>query len=202
MIITLANAKGGVAKTTSAVFLAAAYARRCERPVTVLDADPQGSASLWADLADENGETIGVTVEAANASTLKRVRRNQDAGVSDVCVVDAPPQGPLLRTAIECADFVIVPASPSPLDLQQAWATLADVPAGKPAAVLLTRAETNTTAYRDTVAALDRQGTPCFDAVVRKRQPLAKAMGHMPVKCYEYADVLDELLRVLDGRGE
>lgn len=46
MIVTIANAKGGVAKTTSAIYLAAAYAQRFEEGATVLDADPQSSASL------------------------------------------------------------------------------------------------------------------------------------------------------------
>lgn len=55
MIVTIANAKGGVAKTTSAIYLAAAYARRFEEGATVLDADPQSSASLWRDMAEENG---------------------------------------------------------------------------------------------------------------------------------------------------
>lgn len=49
MIVTIANAKGGVAKTTSAIYLAAAYARRFEEGATVLDADPQSSASLPGD---------------------------------------------------------------------------------------------------------------------------------------------------------
>ena len=66
MIVTIANAKGGVAKTTSAIYLAAAYARRFEEGATVLDADPQSSASLWRDMAEENGGwPAGTCVQAA-----------------------------------------------------------------------------------------------------------------------------------------
>lgn len=203
MIITIANAKGGVAKTTSAIYLAEAYALRCQRDVTVLDADVQGSASLWSDMAETNGESLGlVNVEAANASTLKRLRRNLDAQenpLDGLWIVDAPPQGPVLETAIKVADFVVVPTSPSPLDLQQAWATMADIPEGKPAAVLVTRAEKRTNAYRQTIAGLDAMGTPRFDDdhMVSKRQELVNALGHKPVKLHEYAGILDEIMQVM-----
>lgn len=74
MIVTIANAKGGVAKTTSAIYLAAAYARRFEEGATVLDADPQSSASLWRDMAEENGGwPAGTDVMPANLSTLQRL---------------------------------------------------------------------------------------------------------------------------------
>ena len=73
MIVTIANAKGGVAKTTSAIYLAAAYARRFEEGATVLDADPQSSASLWRDMAEENGGwPAGTDVMPANLSTRRR----------------------------------------------------------------------------------------------------------------------------------
>ena len=196
MIITIANAKGGVAKTTTSLYLAAAYVRRFpDRAATILDADPQSSASLWQDMAAENEgwhEPIGV--EAANLTTLRRVRRETPDGL---IIVDAPPQGRLLEASLQTADFVIVPTSDSPLDLQQAWATVEAVPEGTPRAVLIVRAETATRACADVVAALDEWETPRFDAVVRKRQDLKAALGHVPGKLYEYADVLAELLEAV-----
>ena len=197
MIITIANAKGGVAKTTTSLYLAAAYVRRFpDRTATILDADPQSSASLWRDLAEDSDEDMGlVSVLPANLSTLQRVRRRADA--EDLTVVDAPPQGRLLEASIEVADFVIVPTSDSPLDLQQAWATMAAIGEGKPSAVLIVRAEAATRACAATIAALDAQETPRFDTIVRKRQDIKAAMGHVPSKLWEYPQVLGEIMEAV-----
>ena len=47
MIVALLNHKGGVGKTTLALHLAGEWARKgCT--VTLIDADPQGSALDWA----------------------------------------------------------------------------------------------------------------------------------------------------------
>lgn len=116
MIVTIANAKGGVAKTTSAIYLACAYARRFDEEAVILDADPQSSASLWRDMAEDQGEPLdGVDVRAANLSTLQRLRRT---GSDGLVIVDAPPQGRLLEASVAAADLVVVPTSDSPLDLQ------------------------------------------------------------------------------------
>lgn len=97
---------------------------------------------------------------------------------------------------MKVADFVIVPTSDSPSTCSRRgrrWRRSRPV---LRAAVLVSRAEVNTRAYADTIAGLDRAGTPRFDTVVRKRQEIKKMMGSLPDSSYEYAQALDELLEV------
>lgn len=199
MIITIANAKGGVAKTTSAIYLAAAALKRYEKPVRVLDADPQGSASLWADMLQAGGQDLtGLTVSPANAVTLQQAKRASQQGLDQrLVLVDAPPQGRLLETALDVADFVIVPTSDSPLDYQQAVLTLQAVPEGTPAALLVVRAEPHTVSCKQMLTQMEQDNMPRFDTIVAKRQALKNALGQPPTRLYEYVSVLDELAHTL-----
>ncbi len=54
MIIALLNQKGGVGKTTLALHLAAELTQQ-RREVTVVDADPQGSALDWSQARSKAG---------------------------------------------------------------------------------------------------------------------------------------------------
>ncbi|MFD0705617.1 ParA family protein [Alloscardovia venturai] len=188
MKIVIANAKGGVGKTTSALYLAAA-ARMRGLKASVWDADPQASASLWADKATELGEPLPFDVIPANRSTLTKPTE-----VDELVFVDTPPSGDTMLQAIAYADMVIVPMSDSPMEFMQTWQVMSNIQTSIQARVLLVRAEEHTTAFKELETALAEQRIPRFTAVVKKRQPLKLAVGTNPHKLYEYGDVLSELI--------
>ncbi|MDN5973517.1 ParA family protein [Bifidobacterium crudilactis] len=196
MLIAIANAKGGVAKTTTSIYLGSAATVHGDKAL-VLDADSQDSASTWADAAEEEGKPLPFEVVAAKLSTIAKAKRQdeQDRGVWRF--IDCPPSGMMLDRAIEAADFTIIPTSESSLDLTQAWQTYYAIRDSVPAAVLIVKAELNTTMHRDILEALDKADTPRFESIVRKRQDIVKSNGHNPRKLYEYADVYTELRKEL-----
>lgn len=193
MRVALANAKGGVAKTTSCIYLAAVLARRGIE-VAVYDADPQSSASLWAAAAEQAGDPLPFDVLPANMATLAHLGGAPAA--REWSIIDAPPQGPLLDKTLAVADFVILPTSDSPMDLQQAWDTLDRARHATRAALLPVRVEANTNAWAQTLATLEQTDTARFDTFIAKRQPIKTSFGMNPKQLYEYRELADELTRI------
>ncbi|MCA1396957.1 ParA family partition ATPase [Bradyrhizobium sp. BRP56] len=119
MIVALLNQKGGVGRTTLALHLAGEWALRGRR-VTLIDADPQGSALDWSkQRARENVSRLFGVVGLAR-DTLHR-DTPQIARTADDVVIDGPPRAAgLMRSALLAADLVLIPVQPSPLD---GWAS-------------------------------------------------------------------------------
>ncbi len=133
MIWSLVHTKGGVGKTTTAMFLAAAAVRR-GIPVRVVDADPQGSASSWADRAAFLGTPLPFEVSAGTAAEVRVL--SSEPG--ELVLVDSPPgTAAAIDAAVDAADLVIIPTGPRAADIDRVWPTL-DITQHRPATILLT----------------------------------------------------------------
>ena len=79
-IIAVANQKGGTAKTTTTVNLAAALGER-RQPVLVIDLDPQANASSWLGVRDGGSGLLEALMAEEGASLVDLVRPSCAQGV-------------------------------------------------------------------------------------------------------------------------
>lgn len=193
MILTVANQKGGVGKTTASVFLAHALAEATGAPCALLDADPQASAAQWASRADEAGKPLGVPVLARPTPRLAAVLPD-----SPNIVIDTPPADPeIVAAAIELADLVLVPTSASALDLSRVQVTVdAAARKGTPVVVLLTRTR-RTRSVGSAEESLRSAGVRVLRTHIPLREALAMAFGQPVRELHGYDLALAEVLGAL-----
>lgn len=118
MILATIGQKGGSGKTTVCVNVAAEFMRR-GRAVCVIDADEQGSARTWGDVATEAGHPAP-TVVSMGAGLHRPDQAPAIAQRFDVTVIDCPPRhNEVQRAALAVADVALIPCGPGPSDL---WA--------------------------------------------------------------------------------
>lgn len=176
-VIAILNQKGGVGKTTLAVHLATALARK-KRSVLLLDADPQGSALDWA--AARQGNPLFPVVGLPKSSIHKELPTL--AANYDIVVIDGPPRVyDVARSAIMAADLVLVPVQPSPYDV---WAAkeiidlLTEASVFKPAirkAFVINRKIANTAIGRDVAQALSDYPIPVLESAICQRVAFAES---------------------------
>ncbi len=174
-IISALNQKGGAGKTTMAINLAACLIEQGRR-VVVADADPQQSAARWA----RQGDGMGFLVQPLQLDkSAQRFKAELDrlAADADLAIIDCPPElTDPARVAALLSDLVLVPCTPSPLDI---WAAEAAVELAQDAralknthtplvAMVPSKIQGQTVISRDIRAALAAMGEPIAPSISQR----------------------------------
>ena len=183
-IIAMIQQKGGVGKSTISANLAGELVR-FGRSVAVVDLDPQRSLAHWAKLGNgllsELVEAVNITSPAAFQAKISAATQRAER-----VILDCPPG--LADTGLMAAllaDLVILPVTPSPLDIiagQEAMAMMREARVKRNNTKPLirfapARVSVNTLLSRDLTAALERLGEPVLPST-NQRVVVAEAVIH------------------------
>ena len=156
-VIVLASQKGGAGKTTLAAHLAVAAGAAGDGPAILIDTDPQGSLTQWWN--SREGSASPALAQTTNQGLAEKLAALKAAGFK-LAVIDTPPAiTAAIRSVVDTADLVIIPARPSPHDLRAVGSTVDIIQAaGRPFIFAVTQAKPNTRLTVQAVTALSGFG--------------------------------------------
>jgi chromosome partitioning protein len=193
------NLKGGTAKSTSAMFIAAALSRKGR--TLLVDCDPQGSALTWAEDAEADGRELGFNVVSIPTRDVKK-RVDRLAVDYEHVVLDTPPaELDIVRAALHAAEVALVAISPSDMDINRFRPTLELVAEVESVTnldyrVLLTMVRRISREGRDARAAMDALELPVLRTEIPFLGIYRSAFGETLDELGDYEAVADELLGV------
>jgi chromosome partitioning protein len=161
-VIVFASRKGGTGKSTLAAHLAA-HVHKPSRPCLLVDADPQGSLTLWQRLR-ESGEPPLKNGLRGLGSILQAAQRD---GVEWVFVDTPPVMSAAVTEMIRAATLVVIPARPGVFDLAAVNETIAVArKVRRPFAVVLNATPPKRMNEESPMVALAREGLANLDVPV------------------------------------
>jgi chromosome partitioning protein len=178
-VIALINQKGGCAKSTTCVHLAAWLTKKGHK-VAVVDADAQRSSSTWLASLDENFITHIIPLTDDLLDRIPDLAKE-----CDYLLVDgAAGLSESSRAILFRADLAIVPCQPTGVDLHSASeavrliAQAQSVRSGVPKAVVfLSRATKGTKLLTEARTLLEKSGIQVLKTTIHQRQIVADTFG-------------------------
>ena len=178
-VITIAQQKGGSGKTTIAANMAAVFAIKNNLSTTILDTDPQGSLGKWFITRQEKLKSKN-TIQFKTASLWgAQYEAKSLKEKSELVIIDTPPKidadG---RPAIEVADLVLIPISPSQVDF---WATESIIELAKrekkEILILINRANAKSKLIKEAVKFVNDMKVKKAKTILGNRQIFVSSMG-------------------------
>jgi chromosome partitioning protein len=161
-VIVFASRKGGSGKSTLAAHLAA-QVHKSSKPCLLIDADPQGSLTLWHKLRGTNEPSLKV----ANRSVTELIAAAKRDGVEWVFIDTPPNTSAVVEDAIKNATMVIIPARPGVFDVDAVQSTIQSCRAArKPYAVVINGAPARRDDVENRIVAMAREALAIFKAPV------------------------------------
>jgi chromosome partitioning protein len=170
MIITTASLKGGVAKTTTAIHLAAFLQLKGE--TLLIDGDTNRSATRWAERGSENG---GLPFKVVGVNQAAKYSRGIEHFVIDT---EASAEEEEMKEIVDGCDILILPTTPDSLSLDALIQTVELLKSLKTEkyCVLLTRIHPSPRREGEEAREfLEQSGFPIFKGKIREAVAFQKA---------------------------
>lgn len=178
-VIVFASRKGGTGKTTLAAHLAA-HAQRGAKPCLLIDADPQGSLTLWKSLREDDT----LQIKTATNSVSGAVSAAKREGYEWVLIDTPPNMSGVVQDAIRNATLVVIPSRPGVFDIEAVQETVALCRSlRKPYAVVINGAPALRDGQESPLVSIAREAlakfrAPVWNGQITNRASLQNALSH------------------------
>ena len=178
-VIVFASRKGGSGKSTLTAHLAA-HVHKPSKPCLLVDADPQGSLTLWHKLRGTNEPPL----KTAARSVSEIVAAAKRDGYEWVFIDTPPNMSAVVDDAVRNATMVIIPARPGVFDVNAVQETIQTCrSARKPYAVVINGAPALREGVESRIVTIAREAlakfrAPVWGGQVTNRADLLLALAH------------------------